>query len=104
MMGPRVSQVVAERWKPFAQFLVGYHRTKLDFDVSFFGSPIIDVDTQSGVTATAGGGLDLIVSDHVAVRLFQAEYAVHRFQDIDFKGEGARIGAGIVFRLGRKTQ
>jgi len=105
MMGPHVSQVVGGRWKPFAQFLVGYHRTTYDSDVSFgAGAPIVDVDTQSGVTATAGGGLDLIVNDSVAVRLFQAEYAVHRFEDVDFKGEGARIGAGIVFRLGRRTQ
>jgi hypothetical protein len=104
MMGPRASQVVGGRWRPFAQFLVGYHRTTYDVDITSFGEPLVDVDTQSGVTATAGGGLDFLASDRFAIRLFQAEYAVHRFEDINFKGEGARIGVGIIFRLGRRTQ
>jgi len=105
MAGPRVSETVAGRWKPFAQLLVGYHRLNVDVTDQFLSfAPDFDADTSSGVSLTLGGGLDLIASERIALRLFQLEYAVQHLKDLGDRIEGARIGAGIVFRLGSKSQ
>lgn len=102
MMGPRVSETVGA-WRPFAQLLMGFHRLDIDTTDRFLDfAPDVDSDTSSGFSLTVGGGLDLIVSDRIALRLFQAEYAVQHLKDISERIEGARIGAGIVFRLGRR--
>jgi len=102
MVGPRVSET-AVNWRPFAQALVGYHRTSLDFRDQFLNFPAtVDADTRSGVQFTAGAGIDYRVNDDVSIRLVQAEYAAQRWTDSDGTIEGARIGAGIVFHLGRR--
>jgi outer membrane protein OmpA-like peptidoglycan-associated protein len=55
---------------------------------------------------TAGGGLDITLTRHVALRLFQAEYAVTRFKDpTSSAGQTAwqndlRLSAGLVWRFG----
>jgi len=106
MAGPRVSETVDERWRPFAQFLVGYHRTNLDSNIQFPTLPIppeVDADTHSGFAMTAGGGLDLLMGPSFAVRVFQAEYVVNRWSDFDGRVEGARVGAGIIFRFGSRS-
>ncbi len=102
LFGPRVMESVG-MWKPWAHVLVGYHRTSLDFTDQFLDFPAdINADTRTGFAMTVGGGLDLTVSPSIAIRLFQAEYAVNHWQDVSSRVEGARIGAGIVFRLGSK--
>jgi hypothetical protein len=104
--GPRVSQTVNDTWRPFAQLLVGYHRTSLDFESGFPSVPNtteIDSDTRSGFVLTAGGGLDLLMGSFFGVRLFQIEYVMHRWSDNDTRVEGARIGAGIILRFGSRT-
>ena len=106
MAGPRVSQTVNGVWRPFAQVLVGYQRTNLDFVSESLTLPLptgIDSDTRSGFAMTLGGGLDLVMGPSFGVRLFQAEYAVQRWSDVDARVEGARVGAGIFFRFGHRT-
>lgn len=104
LIGPRVFQTVHNRWMPFAQLLLGVARTNVDGSISVVGKQpfLIDSDTRTGFAMTAGGGLDLIANPKVAIRLFQAEYTVHHFPDVNGKSEGARIGAGIVFRFGSR--
>ena len=53
---------------------------------------------------TAGGGLDVKVHHHLAIRVIQAEYLMTKFEDYD-TGQAAtqndmRLSAGIVFRFG----
>lgn len=104
MVGPRVSEA-AGNWRPFAQALLGYHRTSLDFRDQFLNFPAsVDADTRTGVQFTVGAGIDLRVNDGMSIRLVQAEYAAQRWTDSDSTVEGARIGAGIVFHLGRKER
>lgn len=92
LFGPRIS-FRGDRVTPFAQALFGgAHATA----------------GAAGTSATAntfamalGGGLDVKATEHVAVRLVQAEYLMTRF---DVTGTGrtnqnnARISAGIIFR------
>jgi hypothetical protein len=53
---------------------------------------------------TAGGGLDVRVHRHIAIRIIQAEYMMTRFENLD-TGSSAlqndiRLSTGIVFRFG----
>lgn len=48
----------------------------------------------------AGGGVDLNATQHIGVRLFQAEYLLTEFKDgIHNRQNDARVSAGIVFRF-----
>lgn len=55
---------------------------------------------------TAGGGLDITLHRHVALRLFQAEYLMTRFKDSSIlagrtaRQNNVRLSTGIVFRFG----
>jgi hypothetical protein len=49
-----------------------------------------------------GGGLDVKVSPHVALRLFQADYMMTRFSSI--RQDNFRLSAGIVLFLGKKKK
>lgn len=48
----------------------------------------------------AGGGLDVKVAKHVALRLFQADYLLTRFSGA--RQDNLRVSAGIVLLLGKK--
>jgi hypothetical protein len=101
MAGPRVSENY-KNWRPFAQFLVGYHRTSIDTNITLPPNSFIDADSSSGVALAVGGGLDLMASKSVAIRLFQLEYFVERRSDIQTNEQGARLGAGIIFTFGHR--
>jgi hypothetical protein len=52
---------------------------------------------------TAGGGVDVGVSKHFAIRPAQAEYLLTKFADgNNDRQNNFRFGAGIVLRLGGK--
>ena len=50
----------------------------------------------SSFAMTAGGGLDVNATDHVGIRLIQAEYFMTRLGGIT--ENGTRVSAGVVFR------
>ena len=103
MAGPRVSETAYKVWRPFAQFLVGYHRINIDSNLQATGiTPLTDSDASSGVALVAGGGLDLMVGKSVALRLFQLEYSMERRSDAQKNEDGARFGAGIIFLFGHR--
>jgi hypothetical protein len=84
LFGPRVSFRRDSRITPFAQVLFG-------------GA----YDTTSGQTAlamTAGGGFDLKIAPHVAIRLGQGEYFMTRFGGST--QNNVRISTGLVFQFG----
>ncbi|MBZ5616766.1 MAG: porin family protein [Acidobacteriia bacterium] len=81
MFGPTVSYRT-ERAVPFAHALFG-------------GA------TSSGETAFSmglGGGLDVVLADHLALRLAQADWLMFRSHGITSK-KNVRYSAGIVFRF-----
>jgi len=93
--GPRFSHR-GKRFTPFVYALVGATRFHESATVS--GQQLSHADT--GFTSTIGGGLDVTVSDRVAIRAFQLDY----FRP-NFFGEAhnrGRLAFGVVFRLGKK--
>lgn len=89
LFGPRVSWR-SERTTAFAHVLVGGSRYASDF---------AGFDLDSNVFAAAfGGGLDIGLSQRVAVRALQADYLLHRVNGVNLNN--VRISAGVVFRFG----
>jgi opacity protein-like surface antigen len=92
LFGPRVS-LRRGRFTPFAQVLLG--RVWAEDGVTF-GSV-----TAFGMTA--GGGVDVSVSRHIAIRPVQAEYFLTTFPDgNNNRQNNFRFSAGIIFRFGGK--
>ncbi|MGD0955489.1 MAG: hypothetical protein ABR953_01490 [Candidatus Acidiferrales bacterium] len=47
-----------------------------------------------------GGGLDWNATEHIGVRLIQAEYLLTTFNDgVNNRQNNARVSAGVVFRF-----
>jgi hypothetical protein len=84
MAGPRFSYRGSSRVTPFAQVLVG----------AFHG-----LDT-TGFSMSTGGGIDVNLSEHFAIRPFQMEYLLLRARGDSL--HCARVSAGIVFRFGKR--
>jgi hypothetical protein len=83
LVGPRISFRHHERLTPFLQVLGGaVHASEVTVDgcigTILACKPLL---SETVFAMTAGGGLDLRLSHHVALRLFQAEYLLTRFED-----------------------
>ena len=101
MVGPRIAFRDEQGWTMFAHGMVGLHR------LSPTGLP-----TDNNIGIRAGGGMDLPAGQHLAIRLFQADYvwAHHNFtgvvpanatpQETRPNLRGAELRAGLVFKLG----
>ncbi len=81
MVGPRFSVRSNDRVTPFGQVLAG----------GFHGLG------TNGFALSAGGGLDVKVTDHFAIRAFQVEYVLLRSQGNSLNSP--RVSAGVVFRF-----
>jgi outer membrane immunogenic protein len=96
LFGPRFSLRRNKHLTPFVHALLGATHTdsrarELGFDFHF---------TDTSFAAALGGGLDIRVGNHVAIRAFQLDYLhTNLFGGTQNKG---RIAFGIVFRLGKK--
>lgn len=105
MFGPRVS-FRRERVASFAQILFGgVHASNVNIPGCSDSAACTVLPSENSFAMTAGGGVDVTLSRHIAVRLFQAEYLLTRFRDISSStGQTARqndvrLSTGIVFRL-----
>jgi outer membrane protein OmpA-like peptidoglycan-associated protein len=85
--GPTI-RFPGEHIQPFIHLLVGYSKL----------SPFLAPDNQS-IGIAGGGGLDLKVAKHWAIRLGQADYFMRDMGNPD-GFSGARLGTGIVFLAG----
>jgi hypothetical protein len=66
-----------------------------------WASDAIVLGSETAFAMTAGGGIDVTVSRHLAVRPVQAEYFLTKFPDgADNRQNNFRYSAGIVFRFG----
>jgi opacity protein-like surface antigen len=108
MFGPRLSFRDHGRFTPFLQVLGGaVHADDATLDNCtapiYACTPLLK---QTVFTMTAGGGLDYRLNHRLALRLFQLEYLLTRFQDpTSVTGDNGwqsnmRLSAGLVFRFG----
>lgn len=103
LSGPRLSFRQHERITPFAQALFGgMHANQVTLTGCTVNCTILP--SQSSFAMTAGGGLDVRVRHHLAIRVIQAEYLMNRFDSYTTGAAGTqddmRLSAGLVFRFG----
>ena len=91
LFGPRFVYRGADRLEPFAHLLFGGSRSS----VGLFGLSV----NKAAFTAAAGGGLDIRLSDAVAIRAIQADYLMTHFGGE--RQNNARLSFGVVFRFGK---
>jgi opacity protein-like surface antigen len=105
LYGPRLSFRKHDRFTPFAQVLFGgVHASPVTISSDCSGAGCTPLPAENKFAMTAGGGLDIRVHRHIAIRVIQAEYLMTNFDDPS-TGQNAtqndvRLSAGIVFRLG----
>ena len=107
LFGPRLSYRGYARFTPFVQALFGGAYASSVTISGCSGSPsCTPLGAENAFAMTVGGGLDLKIHRHIAIRLFQAEYLMTRFADASTTaGEritqnNVRLSTGIVFRFG----
>ena len=91
LFGPKLTYRSHGRLSPFAQVLFGGER----IGGSAFGSSASD----SSFAMAFGGGADYEMTNHVSIRLIQAEYLYTKFGGTN--QNNGRISAGIVYRWGK---
>jgi opacity protein-like surface antigen len=95
MFGPRISYRHNDRFTPFGQVLVGGARLRVNVPSSGSSNT-----TLNAWAIALGGGLDVKLSSHFAIRAVQAEYLMTRFNSQ--RQNNARVSAGLVLRLGKR--
>jgi len=97
VFGARYTFLSEGRAHPFAQGLVGgAHATASFSGASSSGS-------ANSFAAIAGGGFDYDVTEHIGVRVFEADYYSTQFSNGGNDHQNnLRIAAGIYFRFGRR--
>jgi outer membrane protein OmpA-like peptidoglycan-associated protein len=105
LAGPRLSFRGHGRIAPFAQALFGgIHASAVTLSSGCTGTGCTPLPAETSFAMTAGGGLDLRVHRHLAIRLIQAEYLMTRFEDRSTGNSATqndmRLSSGIVFRFG----
>jgi outer membrane protein OmpA-like peptidoglycan-associated protein len=106
LFGPRLSFRGHGRITPFVQALFGaIHAGQVSLDNCTFSCTLLPVGNT--LALTAGGGLDIRVHHHFAIRIIQAEYMMTRFTDfstgVPVMQNDVRLSSGIVFRFGGRS-
>jgi hypothetical protein len=97
-VGPRLSHRFAGgRFTPFVQGLIG---TAHGFDGLFPGSGGSLSGAANARAVLAGGGLDLTINRHIAIRAIQADYLRTQLPNGQSNEQNLlRLGAGVVLRI-----
>ena len=94
--GPRYTLPLHSRFKPFGQVLVG----AVHADAGLSPGKLA-IGSNNAFSMLAGGGLDVRLSPHFALRAIQADYFLTMLNNrADDRQNNARISAGIVYRFG----
>lgn len=107
--GPRLSFRKYDRVTPFVQALFGdAHASKVTLS-NCTGVLCTPLPTEDAFAMTAGGGLDVMLHRHIAIRVIQAEYLMTRFANLtagtsttgDRQTQNdMRLSSGLVFGFG----
>ena len=101
LFGPRVSFRKSSRFTPYFQTLFGGARVSTSLLDPNTGNAV----AQNGFAAAFGGGLDVRLTDHIAVKPFQVEYLMTQLPNIwsaNTTQNNIRYSAGVVLRFGAK--
>ena len=95
LFGPRLNVRRFDYFVPFVEFLIGG---------SHGGAQLTGDQTQNAFALAAGGGVDVVLTKHVAWRFVQMDYLMTNFSGSSLGGnarqDNFRVGTGIVLRLG----
>ena len=95
LFGPRLNMRRFDYFVPFAEFLIGG---------AHGGAQMTGDNNQSAFALAAGGGVDVVLSKHIAWRFVQMDYLMTNFSGSALGGnarqDNFRIGTGVVLRLG----
>lgn len=96
VVGPRYSFEVGRRVAPFAQVLVGGAHASGSLAP---GNVLID-GSSNAFAMIAGGGLDVALNHHFAIRAVEADYFMTRFKNgVNDRQNNLRLSAGVVVRF-----
>jgi opacity protein-like surface antigen len=108
LFGPKLA-MRSGRVTPFVQALFGgahisgsaYIPTLSRVQPQPQGVILIGSGSENAFAMALGGGLDVNATDHIGIRLIQAEYLMTRFGVLNSSDtqNNARISAGVVFRF-----
>ncbi|MGC1485376.1 MAG: OmpA family protein [Candidatus Acidiferrum sp.] len=95
LFGPRLNLRRFDYFVPYAELLVG---------AAHAGPSMTGDNSQSSFALSAGGGVDVVLTKHIAWRFAEIDYLLTAFNG-DFLGGSARqnnlrLGTGIVYRFG----
>jgi outer membrane immunogenic protein len=98
LAGPRYIVHGFDRFKPFGQVLFGGAHASgalAPGSANISGSP-------NAFAMTAGGGLDIGLTEHIMLRAIQADYYLTHFDNgVNTRQNNFRLGVGLVIRFGR---
>jgi outer membrane protein OmpA-like peptidoglycan-associated protein len=106
--GPRFSYRRYERFTPYFQALFGVtHATSVNISGCGSDPSCTPLGSENAFTTLLGGGFDIKISRHVALRLFEGDYLLTHFHDPFSASAGqrgwqnnVRLSSGLVFRFG----
>ena len=103
MAGPRLSFRYS-RVTPFVQALFGgVHASQVTLS-NCTGVLCTPLPSENAFAVTAGGGIDLKIQRHLAIRIVQAEYLMTNFADLSTGNRDTqndmRLSSGLVFGFG----
>lgn len=103
LFGPRYSFRKWDTITPYVQTLFGGVKGNNALTVGAGGQTAQFQANQNAFAWTVGGGMDAKVMNHLAVRVFQAEYFMTKWNDgVNNRQNSFRIETGLVFRFGKR--
>jgi outer membrane immunogenic protein len=96
LFGPRYTLGNSSRFRPFGQVLLGGAHVTGTFQPNASGAS----GSFNAFAMVAGGGLDLGVTRHLALRAIEADYYLTRFPNgVNGRQNNLRISAGFIVRF-----
>jgi hypothetical protein len=103
IFGPRFSYRRSQRFTPFAQGLFGGGHAGGTLYTRTFRQGSAPPSARNAFAMALGGGLDVNISRHFAVRAFQADWFFTEFPNgVTNHQHNFRLTAGVVLRFGRR--
>jgi peptidoglycan-associated lipoprotein len=97
LVGARYTWAHARHFAPFAQVLLGGAHASGGLAPGSSGLP----GSGNAFAMTAGGGLDISLTRRIALRAFEADYYLTRFNNgVNDHQNNLRIAAGVIVRFG----